>query len=79
MAVNLPPLGELAVVPGVRLGTACAGIKRRTKDDLALFVFDAGTTCAGVFTRSAFRAAPVLVCEEHLRDRRRARVRRQQR
>lgn len=66
MAVNLPPLADLLPVAGVRIGTACAGIKRRTKDDLTLFVFEPGTTCAGVFTRSAFRAAPVTVAQEHL-------------
>jgi len=66
VAVNLPPLGELHAVPGVSLGTACAGIKRRTRDDLALFAFEPDTTCGGVFTRSGFRAAPVFVAEQHL-------------
>jgi glutamate N-acetyltransferase/amino-acid N-acetyltransferase len=66
VAVNLPEVGELLPVAGAKLGTACAGIKRRTKDDLAIFAFDPGTTCAGVFTQSGFRAAPVIVALEHL-------------
>jgi glutamate N-acetyltransferase/amino-acid N-acetyltransferase len=66
MAVNLPPLETLLPVSGVRLGTTCAGIRRRTKDDVAVFAFEPGTTCAGVFTQSAFRAAPVAVAQEHL-------------
>jgi glutamate N-acetyltransferase/amino-acid N-acetyltransferase len=66
MAVDLPPVGALAAVPGVRLGTACAGIKQMVRDDVVVMAFDAGTRVAGVFTRSAFKAAPVQVCQRHL-------------
>lgn len=53
-------------VDGVRLGTACAGIKRTDRDDLALIELDPGAACAAVFTRNAFCAAPVEVAREHL-------------
>ena len=66
MAVNLPPLGELAPVPGVWLGTACAGIKQRRRDDLALLALVPGSSVAGVFTRNAFRAPPVVLAEERI-------------
>ena len=68
MPVNYnPPLPEqLLPVAGVRLGAAPAGIKNWARDDLLLMEFAPGTQAAGVFTQNRFRAAPVLVCLEHL-------------
>ena len=66
MAVNLPPIGTLAPVPGVRLGVAEAGISYRDRTDLAVAVCDEGTVAGGVFTKNEFRAAPVLVAEANL-------------
>ena len=66
MAVNLPPVGELLAVPGIRIGTAAAGIKYRERDDLAVFALDAGATVGGIFTQSSFRAAPVTVAAARL-------------
>ncbi|MGE0625290.1 MAG: bifunctional glutamate N-acetyltransferase/amino-acid acetyltransferase ArgJ [Pseudomonadales bacterium] len=67
MAVNLPEPSGVLTVPGVRLGTGAAAIKRAGRDDLVLFVFDPGTRVAGVFTRSAFRAAPVILADANIR------------
>ncbi len=61
MAVNLRPPDELLPVPGVRVGSACAGIKQTERDDIALFHFVSGTQIAGVYTQSHFAAAPVLL------------------
>ncbi len=66
MAVNLPPLGKLASIRGIRIGTASAGIKQTQRDDLVVMSLAAGSRVAGVFTQSSFKAAPVRVCEEHL-------------
>ena len=66
MAVNLPPLGELAAVPGVRLGVACAGIKQRSRDDLALIELSEGAAVAGLFTQNSFRAPPVVLAEKRI-------------
>lgn len=66
MAVNLPPVGELLAVPGIRIGTAAAGIKYREREDLAVFALDAGATVGGIFTQSSFRAAPVTVAAARL-------------
>jgi len=63
VAVNLPPLAELLPVAGVAIGTACAGIKQQVRDDLTIILLDEGATVAGVFTRNAFRAAPVQIAE----------------
>ena len=59
-----PPL-----VNGFRLSGVACGIKAdATKKDLALIVSDApNTACAGVFTRNAFAAGPVLLGRKTLR------------
>ena len=66
MAVNLPPLGELRAIPGIRIGAAAAGIKYRDRDDLAVFALDKGSTVGGIFTQSSFRAPPVAVAAQRL-------------
>ena len=66
MAVNLPPVGKLRAVPGIRIGTAAAGIKYRDRDDLAVFSLEKDSTVGGIFTQSSFRAAPVAVASERL-------------
>ncbi|NBY23878.1 MAG: bifunctional glutamate N-acetyltransferase/amino-acid acetyltransferase ArgJ [Gammaproteobacteria bacterium] len=55
-------------VPGIRLGSAAAGIKRPGRDDILIIEAAAGSTCAAVFTRNAFCAAPVAVAKDHLRS-----------
>jgi glutamate N-acetyltransferase/amino-acid N-acetyltransferase len=52
-------------VPGVRLGTAAAGIRYADRQDLLLMEIPVGGTCAAVFTRNAFCAAPVVVARRH--------------
>lgn len=57
---------EFQPVPGIRLGATGAGIKYRDRDDLVIIELAEGSTCAAVFTRNAFCAAPVVVAREHL-------------
>ena len=64
MAVNLKAAADLLPVPGVRVGTACAGIKQTQRADLALFEFVPGTEVAGVYTQSHFAAAPVQLARQ---------------
>src|ERR1700757_4256168 len=68
MPVNYPPPTpeQLLPVPGVELGTARAGIKNWSRDDLLLVRLAPGAQAAGVFTENRFSAAPVRVCREHL-------------
>ncbi|HSQ06657.1 MAG TPA: bifunctional glutamate N-acetyltransferase/amino-acid acetyltransferase ArgJ [Chromatiaceae bacterium] len=53
-------------VPGIRLGTAAAGIRYPDRQDLLLIEVPLGATCAAVFTRNAFCAAPVVVARRHV-------------
>ncbi len=60
---------DLPVIAGVAFATSEAAIKAPGRPDVMLVRLDPGTTIAGVFTRSATRAAPVLDCEAKLRGR----------
>jgi glutamate N-acetyltransferase / amino-acid N-acetyltransferase len=53
-------------IPGVRLGATAAEIRYRGRNDLLLIELAEGTTCAAVFTRNAFCAAPVVLARRHL-------------
>ncbi len=53
-------------VAGIRLGVACAGIKKENHKDLVLIELADGTQTAAVFTQNAFCAAPVSISKNHL-------------
>ncbi len=53
-------------VEGIKLGVACAGIKKKDHRDLVLIELSENTTTAAVFTQNAFCAAPVTVSKKHL-------------
>lgn len=53
-------------VAGLRMAACKANIRYPDRLDLVLMELAAGTELAGVFTRNAFCAAPVLVAKEHL-------------
>jgi glutamate N-acetyltransferase/amino-acid N-acetyltransferase len=55
-------------VPGIRLGTVCAGIKKPGRRDLVVVELDEGSNCVGVFTRNAFCAAPVMLAKRHVKQ-----------
>jgi glutamate N-acetyltransferase/amino-acid N-acetyltransferase len=73
MSTAISPLApqqvpDLPAIAGVRLATAAAGIRYAGRTDVLLALFDAGTTAAGVFTRSKCPSAPVEWCRAHLKS-----------
>jgi len=56
----IPPIG------GVEIATARAGFYKHERDDLVVFHFPQGASCAGVFTRHKVGSAPVDWCKRHL-------------
>ncbi|MCP4041696.1 MAG: bifunctional glutamate N-acetyltransferase/amino-acid acetyltransferase ArgJ [Gammaproteobacteria bacterium] len=66
MAVGLAEPENLIPVRGIRLGVAQAGVRYQGRDDLALMEIRDRASCAALFTRNAFCAAPVTVSREHL-------------
>lgn len=67
MAVNLaaPAADALLPVPGIRLATVSAGIKKVGRQDVVLIEMAEGTHTAAVYTKNAFCAAPVLLAKSH--------------
>ena len=54
---------QLPVIDGVRFAAVAAGVRYKNRTDVMLAELSAGSTVAGVFTRSATRSAPVLDCQ----------------
>lgn len=54
-------------VAGVRLATACSGMKYQGRDDVLLVAFGSGTAVAGVYTQSLTPSAPVDWCRKALK------------
>ncbi len=72
MSATISPLAPKTVpdvppVPGVRFATAEAGIRYKGRTDVLLMALDAGTTVAGVTTRSKCPSAPVEWCRDLLK------------
>ena len=57
---------ENFLVPGVRLGIARAGIKKKDRRDLVLIEIAENSNTAAVFTKNAFCAAPIIISKKHL-------------
>lgn len=66
MPVGLKDLAPLNPIPGIRLGTTTAGIRKPGRRDLVVIECTPGTRTAAVFTRNRFCAAPVTVAREHI-------------
>ena len=69
MPVNLsaPQASELLPVPGIDIGTASAGVRKANRKDLTVFSLAEGTVVGAVFTQNRFCAAPVQVCQSHMK------------
>ncbi len=66
MAVGLDKLPPLKPVTGVELGCAASATRYQGRDDLLVMRLSEGAVTSAVFTRNAFRAAPVDVAIRHL-------------
>ncbi|MEM7490953.1 MAG: bifunctional glutamate N-acetyltransferase/amino-acid acetyltransferase ArgJ, partial [Pseudomonadota bacterium] len=66
LAVDLP---DFPAIDGLRIATAKAGVKQKKRTDVMLAELPAGSSVAGVFTRSATRSAAVLDCQAKLKAR----------
>ncbi len=66
MSVGLGRLPVLNPVRGIRLVAAGAGICYQGRNDVVLIECSEGSVCAGVFTRNAFCAAPVVLAKQNM-------------
>src|SRR6202158_2895964 len=72
MTAHVSPLApksvpDMPAIAGVRLATAAAGIRYQGRTDVMLAMFEAGTSVAGVFTRSKCPSAPVEWCRARIK------------
>jgi glutamate N-acetyltransferase/amino-acid N-acetyltransferase len=72
MSTSVSPLApkhvpDMPAIDGVRLATAEAGIRYAGRTDVLLALFEAGTSTAGVFTKSKCPSAPVEWCRAHVK------------
>ncbi|MBI1981516.1 MAG: bifunctional glutamate N-acetyltransferase/amino-acid acetyltransferase ArgJ [Methylocystis sp.] len=58
---------EIPTIDGVRFAVGAAGVRYAGRTDVMLALFDAGTTVAGVFTKSKCPSAPVDWCRDRLK------------
>ncbi len=58
---------DLPTIDGVSFAAGQAGIKYPGRDDVMLVKIAANSSVAGVFTKSATRAAPVLDCQDKMK------------
>ncbi|KAA8734537.1 bifunctional glutamate N-acetyltransferase/amino-acid acetyltransferase ArgJ [Acinetobacter qingfengensis] len=68
MAVGDVTFPKMWTVSGVKIGTSEAYVRYANRRDLVVFEFAEGSNVAGVFTQSAFAAAPVLLSKKHLAE-----------
>ncbi len=71
-ALKVSPLApasfpDLPAIDGVRYAAGEAGVRYQNRTDVMLVDIAAGSTIAGVFTRSATRSAAVLDCQDKLK------------
>lgn len=68
MAVGLKYPENILPVRGLRLAAGSAGIYQKKRHDTVLISFGSEGSCAAVFTRNAFSAAPVEIAKLHMRE-----------
>ena len=68
MAVGDVTMPLMHVVQGVKIGSTEAYVRYPNRRDLVIFEFAECSNVAGVFTQSAFAAAPVQLSKKHLAE-----------
>jgi len=66
MSVGLIEPDMLLPIKGIRLSSVSAGIKKNQNKDLVLIELADSSSCAAVFTKNKFCAAPVTLAKQHL-------------
>ncbi len=64
--LTTPVASSLLPVNGITLGFAEANVRTANRKDVLVVQLVEGAHVSGVFTQNKFRAAPVIVCKQHL-------------
>jgi glutamate N-acetyltransferase/amino-acid N-acetyltransferase len=66
-AINVPETIPLATLPkGFRYASAACGLRRKNRLDVGAIVAENPVAAAGIFTSNLVKAAPVLLCQQHI-------------
>lgn len=68
MAVGDVTFPKMWTIAGIKIGSSEAYVRYQNRRDMVVFEIAEGSTVAGVFTQSAFAAAPVQLCKKHLAE-----------
>jgi len=60
--------GGITTPRGFHAGATCAGIKQKDKSDFAILFSEAPGVATAMFTTNRVKAAPVVLCQQRLRD-----------
>ncbi|MCJ8146932.1 bifunctional glutamate N-acetyltransferase/amino-acid acetyltransferase ArgJ [Acinetobacter sp. A3.8] len=66
MAVGDVSFPKMHSIAGLTIGSSEAYVRYANRRDMVIFEIAEGASVAGVFTQSAFAAAPVILCKKHL-------------
>jgi glutamate N-acetyltransferase/amino-acid N-acetyltransferase len=65
--MHVPEIIPSASLPkGFRFSSAACGLRRKNRLDVGAIVADKPAAAAGIFTSNLVKAAPVLLCQEHI-------------
>ena len=68
MGIKFIASGGITTPRGFHAGATCAGIKTKDKSDLAILFSEAPCVATAMFTTNRVKAAPVVLCQQRLRD-----------
>lgn len=66
MAVGDVSFPKMHAIAGLTIGSSEAYVRYANRRDMVIFEIAKDSSVAGVFTQSAFAAAPVILCKKHL-------------
>ena len=62
-------MSKILEIGGVKLSTATSNSRYKRRDDSLIVVIDEGATISGKFTKNKFKASPIKIAEQHIKNR----------
>jgi len=62
-------MSKILEIGGVKLSTAASNSRYKRRDDSLIIVIDEGAAISGKFTKNKFKASPIKIAEQHIKNR----------
>ena len=62
-------MSKILEIGGVKLSTAASNSRYKRRDDSLIIVIDESATISGKFTKNKFKASPIKIAEQHIKNR----------